>query len=68
MQGTIPQSRDKLKYKVEKYLRKIEGEERKEANLKSVANAYIKQEEVVSQHNNDHRERQDGAHDKNNRY
>lgn len=29
MQGMIPQSRDELKYRVEKYLRQIECEERK---------------------------------------
>lgn len=48
MQGMVPQLRDELKYRVEKYLRKIGGEERKEANLKAIANAYRKQEEAVS--------------------
>ena len=31
MQGTVPYSRDELKCRVEKYLRQIEGDERKEA-------------------------------------
>lgn len=42
MQGAVPKTRDEHKYKVEKYLRQIEGEKRMEANLKVVANAYIK--------------------------
>ena len=29
LQGTMPKSRDELKYRVEKYLRQIEGEKRK---------------------------------------
>ncbi|CAI9287287.1 unnamed protein product [Lactuca saligna] len=44
MQGTIPKSRDELKYRVEKYFRLIKGEEHKQANLKVVLNAYHKQE------------------------
>lgn len=33
MLAMVPQSRDEIKYRVEKYLRQIEGEERKENNL-----------------------------------
>lgn len=44
MKGTVPQSRDKIKYRVKKYLRQIEGDGRKEANLKAVTNTYIKHE------------------------
>lgn len=55
----VPQSRDKLKYKVEKYLQQIEGEEGKEANLKVVANAYIKQEQANSHVNSNHRDHHD---------
>nr|KAJ0228135.1 hypothetical protein LSAT_V11C100010040 [Lactuca sativa] len=40
MKGMVPHSRDKLKYRGEKYLRQIEGDETKEANLKVVANTY----------------------------
>ena len=42
MQGMVPQLRDELKYRVEKYLTKIKGGERKEVNLKFFANAYTK--------------------------
>lgn len=42
MYGTVPQLREEIKYRVEKYLWQIEGEERKETNLKVVANVYIK--------------------------
>lgn len=48
MQGTVPWSRDELKYRVEKYLTKIEGEEKKEANLKVVPSVYTKEEEASS--------------------
>lgn len=48
MQKIVPNTRDELKYQVEKYLKQIEGEERKEANLKFVASAYLKQEEARS--------------------
>lgn len=68
MQGTVSQSRDGIKYIVEKYLRKIEGEERKEAKLKVFTNAYIKIEEATSHSNNGHRECQDGGHDKQNHH
>ena len=60
MQGTSPRSRDELKFHVEKYMKQIEGEERKEANLKAVANTYIKQEEATSQPSSAQQERQDG--------
>ncbi|XP_023734606.1 uncharacterized protein LOC111882474 [Lactuca sativa] len=33
MQGIVPRSREKLKFRVEKYLIKIEGEEQKEAHI-----------------------------------
>lgn len=62
----VTQSRYERKYKVEKYLRQIKGEERKEANLNIVASAYIKQEELASRPNTVHRERQDRGHDKHN--
>nr|KAJ0195476.1 hypothetical protein LSAT_V11C700368730 [Lactuca sativa] len=68
MQGTVPKSRDEVKYRVEKYLRKIEGEERKEANLKFVLKAYLKQESVDSHSRHSHKERHDGSHDKHVRY
>ncbi|KAL7594930.1 hypothetical protein Lser_V15G30230 [Lactuca serriola] len=68
IQGTVPKSRDKLKYRVEKYLRKIEEEERKQANLKVVANAYLKQESVGSHYRDSHKERNDGSHDKHSRH
>lgn len=68
MQGMVPQSRDELKYRVKKYLREVEGEEREEANIKDLANAYIKQEEAVSRPNAGHRERQDGGHEKHSQY
>ena len=48
MQGTVQQSRDELKYRFDTYFRQIEGEKRKEANLKAITNAYIKQEEANS--------------------
>lgn len=66
MQGTISRSRDELEYKVKKYLRQIDGEERKETNLKVVVNAYIKHEEPVSRPNTGHRECRFWGHDKNN--
>ncbi|KAL7602771.1 hypothetical protein Lser_V15G16809 [Lactuca serriola] len=68
MQGTVPKSRDELKYRVEKYPKKIEGEERKEANLKVVANAYLKQESDDSHSHHSHKERHDGSHNKHNRH
>lgn len=70
MQGMAPQSIDELKYSVKKYLWQIKGEEWKEANLKVVANAYIKQEEVnshISPNDRDHHERShDRSHEKHN--
>nr|KAJ0194369.1 hypothetical protein LSAT_V11C800447410 [Lactuca sativa] len=63
MQGTEPNSRDELTYRVEKYLRKIKGEERKQANLNVVVNAYLKQESADSHYCHSHKERKDGSHD-----
>lgn len=48
MQGIVPKTKDELKYQVEKYLRQIEGEERKEAKLRVVENKYFKHEEAGS--------------------
>lgn len=42
MQGIVPRSRDELKFFLEKYLPQIGGEERNEANLKVLANGYLK--------------------------
>lgn len=67
-QGMVPQSGDELKYRVEKYLKQVKGGERKEANLKAIANVYIKQEEPVSCPNTLHRDRHDGGHDKHNQH
>ncbi|KAL7589191.1 hypothetical protein Lser_V15G38099 [Lactuca serriola] len=64
MQGTIPRSRDELKFCVDKYSRQFEEEERKEANLKVVANTYLKQEETVSQPSSTQQERQDANQQK----
>lgn len=64
----MPKSRDKLKYRVEKYLMQIKGEERKEANLKAVLNAYLKQELVDSYSRHSHNECHDGSHDKHSRH
>nr|KAJ0185445.1 hypothetical protein LSAT_V11C900463730 [Lactuca sativa] len=60
MQGTMPKSRDEIKYR-------IEGEEHKQANLKVVANAYLKQESTDSHYHYSHKERNDGSHDKHNK-
>lgn len=68
MQGIVPKSRDELEYRVEKYLRKIEGEERKQANLKVVANVYLKQESTDSHSRHNHKERHDGSRDNHNRH
>ena len=68
MQGTVPKSRDELKYRVEKYLRQIEGEERKQAKLKAIANAYLKQESSNSHYRHSHKERKDGSLDKYHRH
>ena len=53
---TIPKSRDELKYRVEKYVRHIEGEERILENLKAVANDYLKQESTDSYSCHNHKE------------
>nr|KAJ0211899.1 hypothetical protein LSAT_V11C400157740 [Lactuca sativa] len=68
MQGTVPKSRDELKFRVEKYMRQIEGEERKEANIKVIANAYAKQEETVSRPISAQQERQDGDQQRHNHH
>lgn len=54
MQGIVPKTRDKLKYRVERYLRQFDGEEQKEENIKAVAKAYIKQEEVDTHSSSHH--------------
>lgn len=68
MQGMEPRSRDELKYMIEKYLRQIKGEERKEANLKAIVNTYIRQEEENSRpvQSPNHRDHHDRCHDKHN--
>lgn len=64
MQEMVPQSRDELKYRVKKCLRQIKGEERKEANLKAIANTYIKQEEEISNANSNKLDDHDRSHDR----
>ena len=64
----MPKSRDKIKSRFEIYLRQIEGEEHKQANLKVVANTYLKQESASSHNRHSHKERNDGSHDKHNRH
>lgn len=64
MQGTMPKSRDELKYMVEKYLLQIEVEERKQANSKDVVNTYLKQESVDSYSRHNHKESNYGNHKK----
>ena len=68
MKEIVPKSRDELKYRVEKYLRQIKGKELKEANIKVVANGYLKQESIDSQSYHSHKESHDGSHDKHNRH
>nr|KAJ0218292.1 hypothetical protein LSAT_V11C300102610 [Lactuca sativa] len=68
MQGTVSRSIDELNFCVEKYLRQIDGEERKEANLKVVGNTYLKQEETVSQPSLAQQKRQNGNQQRHNRH
>nr|KAJ0217830.1 hypothetical protein LSAT_V11C300130160 [Lactuca sativa] len=46
----------------------IEGEECKQANLKVLANAYLKQESTNSHYRHCHKECNDGSHDKHSKY
>ncbi|KAL4591543.1 hypothetical protein LXL04_004512 [Taraxacum kok-saghyz] len=67
MQGWVPSTRHELKFRVEVFVRKLVGQESKEANLKAVFETYIKKEPSLNA-SPARRERRDDSHDKHHRH